>query len=384
MIPEQTSNGDAEIFVNAFTDWPSNGGTPLTKEFSIIENIKNSSAPTNDSQYLETKHIIIMKSDKTSYQNGDEVFIYGEIKNYDPQSITEDTVSLVVESPDNNLVTISQVIPNSDGSFDFSFIAGGNLWKTNGDYIVKAKYGAGTSSLTLDYVGGEMIISQNDGDVIPEPEYSDIDFTMKTSKEYYNEGDALIISGNVWPIVDDRLVTLQVFHGDNLVEIAQIQVNQNGNYSHTIIAEGPLWRNSGEYVARALYGEGNLVETTFSLLESKGISQVRNIWEVDAGSQGTFDIPYGIINGSIQNIKIDKDSISLIIEINSNDQGTVRFDIPRTSFGSETSNGQDGKFFVLINGVETSFTESVDSEYRSITINFVGMSEIEIIGTYLQ
>jgi hypothetical protein len=40
MIPEQTSNGDAEIFVNAFTDWPSNGGTPLTKEFSIVENIQ--------------------------------------------------------------------------------------------------------------------------------------------------------------------------------------------------------------------------------------------------------------------------------------------------------------------------------------------------------
>ena len=33
-IPDDASVGDADIYVNAFTDWPSNGGVPLTKEGS--------------------------------------------------------------------------------------------------------------------------------------------------------------------------------------------------------------------------------------------------------------------------------------------------------------------------------------------------------------
>lgn len=40
MIPEDTALGPAEIFVNAFSDWPSNGGVPLTGEFAAVEDIQ--------------------------------------------------------------------------------------------------------------------------------------------------------------------------------------------------------------------------------------------------------------------------------------------------------------------------------------------------------
>ena len=39
MIPDDAATGDAEIFVNGFTDWISSGGVPLTGEFSITEDI---------------------------------------------------------------------------------------------------------------------------------------------------------------------------------------------------------------------------------------------------------------------------------------------------------------------------------------------------------
>jgi hypothetical protein len=39
LIPHDAALGDADIFVNAFTNWVSNGGIPLTPEVSISEEI---------------------------------------------------------------------------------------------------------------------------------------------------------------------------------------------------------------------------------------------------------------------------------------------------------------------------------------------------------
>jgi len=102
-------------------------------------------------------------SDTDVYANGAYVTISGNIKDYDSSSLSAGAVTYKVISPDNNLVTIGQIIPNSDGTFEFSFIAGGKLFKINGDYIIETKYGGNTSELTINYVGGELVISE------PEP-----------------------------------------------------------------------------------------------------------------------------------------------------------------------------------------------------------------------
>ena len=90
--------------------------------------------------------------------NGANVVITGSLKDYDPLSPSAGAVTYVVKSPENNLVTVGQLIPNSDGTFEFSFIAGGVLWKLSGDYVVETKYGGNTSKLILDYVGGELVV----------------------------------------------------------------------------------------------------------------------------------------------------------------------------------------------------------------------------------
>ena len=40
MIPSDVAVGSSNVYVNAFSDWPSNGGIPLTSEISVEENIK--------------------------------------------------------------------------------------------------------------------------------------------------------------------------------------------------------------------------------------------------------------------------------------------------------------------------------------------------------
>ena len=103
------------------------------------------------------------------YSNGADVIISGILKDYDSSSQTAGAVTYTVLGPDGNIVTIGQLLPNSDGTFEFSFKAGGNLFKINGDYTVKTKYGSNTSELAINYVGGEQVISEPPPPVDNEP-----------------------------------------------------------------------------------------------------------------------------------------------------------------------------------------------------------------------
>jgi len=101
--------------------------------------------------------------------NGASVTISGSIKDYDSSS--GHGLTLVILSPDNNIVGIDQIIINSDGSFEEKYVAGGPLWKNNGDYVYELKYSADTSKVTVNYVGGEQVISgQPEPEPTPEPE----------------------------------------------------------------------------------------------------------------------------------------------------------------------------------------------------------------------
>jgi hypothetical protein len=74
--------------------------------------------------------------------NGASVMISGTVADYDSSS--GHGLTLIIKSPDNNIVGVDQITINSDGSFEKRYVAGGPLWKLNGDYIYQLKYGADT------------------------------------------------------------------------------------------------------------------------------------------------------------------------------------------------------------------------------------------------
>ena len=175
-----------------------------------------------------------------------------------------------------------------------------------------------------------------------------------------------------------------------MVEIAQIKVSEDGNYSHTIIAEGALWQKQGEYTVKVTYGEGNVAETNFLFTPTSAVLETTDIFEVDAGNSGTFDIPYTIRGGTILDISIDKDIFGLVIKIDAPDEGKFVLDLPRKYIDAEKQNGKDEVFIILVEKqnkeiVETTYEESIsNSNVRTITINFEeGDSQIQIIGTYV-
>ena len=107
--------------------------------------------------------------------------------------------------------------------------------------------------------------------------------SVQTDDENYDEGDTILISGTVTTIIGDTPVTLQLFKDGNMVQVAQFAVAQDGNYSHTIIAEGPQWKNPGEYIVKVVYGEANISETSFNFVTANKIIQTSDNYEVDAG-----------------------------------------------------------------------------------------------------
>ncbi len=214
--------------------------------------------------------------------------------------------------------------------------------------------------------------------------------SVQTEDDNYDEGDTIVISGKIETIIGDTQVTLQLFREGNMVEIAQIKVSGDGNYSHTIIAEGALWQKQGEYTVKVTYGDGNVAETNFLFTPTSAVLETTDIFEVDAGNSGTFDVLYTIRGGTLLDISIDQNIFGLMIKINAPDEGKLVLDLPRKYIDAEKQNGKDEVFIILVekqNGdiVETPYQESIsNSDVRTITINFEERdSSIQIIGTYV-
>jgi predicted secreted protein with PEFG-CTERM motif len=208
--------------------------------------------------------------------------------------------------------------------------------------------------------------------------------SVQTDDNHYDEGDAIVLSGNVNIVIGDTPVILQLFNEGNLVDIAQITVAQDGSFTKTFLAEGTLWKKSGEYTIIASYQE-HQIETGFSYTPKSEVSETTEPYEVDAGSHGTFDVEYTIKGGTVQNMIVDSETFAVIVQIDAMDEGTITLDLPREFIGAEKQDGKDDTFIILIDGIEVAYQESVVlADSRVITIEFEqGDSDIEIIGTYV-
>jgi len=209
--------------------------------------------------------------------------------------------------------------------------------------------------------------------------------SVQTDDSNYDVGDTILISGKITTMIGDTPVTIQLFKEANMVEIAQVKVSQDGNYVHTIIAQGPLWKSQGDYTVRVVYGENNIAETSFEYISGSEIIETTKDFDVDAGDSGTFDIKYTISGGIVENIEVESKNFGLLVKINSLDDGKIILELPREYIDAEKQNGKDEEFIILINDVQTTYQQmQSDSTVRIIEINFEkGDSEIQIIGTYV-
>ncbi len=232
---------------------------------------------------------IILNIDKTSYLEGETISISGEIKNM----IASNQISLIIQSPNGNLVALDQMTIGSDNQFSTEIKLGGKLMKQEGTYTIKVQYGEQSITTSFEF-----------GGVIDMPENALEETIVEDTVEDIVMED---------PAIVDSIVTA----------------------------------------------------TTLTIQDSTDL------------------ILYEITNGKITNVIPDLDAVSLLIDIEAIDDGSITLTIPRSVLDA-TINDNDDEFFVLVDGEEVDFEEITTSTDRTLTIEFLaGSEQIEIIGTFV-
>ncbi|MEC4847817.1 MAG: PEFG-CTERM sorting domain-containing protein [Nitrosarchaeum sp.] len=80
-------------------------------------------------------------TDKTAYEHGDKIMVYGKVAN-----VSGNPVTLTVVNSLNSVVTIAQMSVENDGSFETILNTDGELWKHDGTYTIKVNYGSASKS----------------------------------------------------------------------------------------------------------------------------------------------------------------------------------------------------------------------------------------------
>jgi predicted secreted protein with PEFG-CTERM motif len=195
--------------------------------------------------------------------------------------------------------------------------------------------------------------------------------SVATDKPDYQGVETIEVSGHstITPII--LMVTAP---NGNLITVAQVETDLEGNYSTAITVGGALYGNAGTYTITST-SQGFETSTTFgygTLLEY-----------TEEPQPSLSDITYEISGGEVDSIYNDPEALSITLDLINTDGGEIVLTLPRDVIDS-TIDGVDEVFFVLVDGYETEYTEVATDLDRTITIPFVAEAgSIEIIGTYV-
>ncbi|MGI0047513.1 MAG: PKD domain-containing protein [Nitrosotalea sp.] len=228
--------------------------------------------------------------------------------------------------------------------------------------------------------------------------------SVQTSSPTYGQGDTIIINGAVKNISNDTAVTVRIINAlKNMVSIAQFMPGSDGSFSTKVLATGPLWTQAGNYTVVTQYGPSLNTTSTFYFSGGDGTSIINKITNGTFALQtsvGTFNIPYTIQGGTIQNMQMLGAQSTLVITINAPSDGSLSVDIPRALIDSkalppvptgpnstttQTVNQAelpDQPFVVQVGGQNVKVTEITDPNSRTLGISFhKGDTTIDILGT---
>ena len=93
---------------------------------------------------------ITVGTNSSSYTTGEMINVSGSVSEYDeldPFKNFDMTLKLI--APNGNIITLSQIPLNSDGSYSTFIPAQGPLWKYDGDYTVSVSQGSDRNASTI-------------------------------------------------------------------------------------------------------------------------------------------------------------------------------------------------------------------------------------------
>ena len=216
--------------------------------------------------------------------------------------------------------------------------------------------------------------------------------SLSTNTDIYYDGDHVVVFGGVNTVFEGTPITIQIYYESNLISIAQNVVAEDGTFVASFYATGSKWNDEGTYTVRAQYTPTQIAETTFEFF-SQVIDTSSSVFPVDIPNSGSFDVGYTIRGGEVEDISMDQERYSLVVETTMNTNGNLILKLPRESFDAQKSDDIDDTFIILIskesnetkNFVQVEYEEIATSDdYRTIRIPLEeGDKRVEVIGTYV-
>ena len=84
---------------------------------------------------------ITVMTDKSSYNDGDQMIISGKVT-----AQLNVPISIIIKNPSQNPVEIGQVSVNPDNTYSTQITAGGRIWTDTGTYEVDVTYGSASNT----------------------------------------------------------------------------------------------------------------------------------------------------------------------------------------------------------------------------------------------
>lgn len=199
----------------------------------------------------------------------------------------------------------------------------------------------------------------------------------------YSQGDRIIIAGSVVNIVGLGEVTIKVTRDDVFVTADQLDIALDGTFATILNTNGGVWM-AGAHLVTVTHTDGTRSSLSFDLRGSGGV-QTEDIFTVDTGNGDTVDVGYAISGGSIDEMDISQDVLSMVVRILPDTAGSLTLDINREYLDAKSNicSGGDEDFIVLVDNVEVPYkTLGTDAIVRTIEIAFEAEErKIQIIGT---
>jgi len=117
------------------------------------------------------------------------------------------------------------------------------------------------------------------GNPIPDPNAEVAIITIETNSSSYVDGDVISVSGSVSdfresdPYTNFDVTIRMIAPNNNIVSISQVSLD-DGFYSTSILAQGPLWKIDGDYTVSVSQGSDRNASTTFTFIHSEPEGEV--------------------------------------------------------------------------------------------------------------
>ena len=214
--------------------------------------------------------------------------------------------------------------------------------------------------------------------------------SIETDSNVYDHSSIITVTGQIANVDPNYLqAVIQVFAPNgNIADIAQPNVDNDGSFVGTFNTSGYGWKNNGAYEITATYLG---IATTISIeikdtvesatvtaptaagtaVAETAVAETASLYEFPEGQ-----IAYTITGGIITSIYANADDNSILIEIDTTDDGVLTIALDEGIIKPF----DDGTFFVLVNNEEV---QDFVQEGNKLTIPCnVGDEKISIVGSW--